>query len=67
MKGKRRVQGGGVFGFVFGVILGASIGSGWEAPDYGVLTVGLALGLGAVGAAYGDRFWLWFCDKLWFL
>lgn len=57
-KGKRTVQGGGVVGAVFGVLLGAATAAGsWIVDPWGSLI--LAAVFGCLGYFLGDRFWDW--------
>jgi hypothetical protein len=67
------VEGGGIVGFVFGLLLGALVGFTSSmlfdlAFVYGiavVLSVGIIVGI--IGYFFGDRFWFWFAEKLhWF-
>ena len=65
----RPVEGGGVAGFLFGLVFGflAVLGS-WtvaEQPVAYALIAGVVVGL--LGFFFGDRFWFWLTEKLtWF-
>ena len=63
------VEGGGLVGFVFGVVVGTTVGlASWTfahlQPWY---ALGLGIIVGTVGYFFGDRFWYWAAEKIkWF-
>jgi hypothetical protein len=56
-----RQPGGGVVGFVFGLILGAAFVA-WLADydDFSWWMAAIPIAIALIGARWGDRFWYWF-------
>jgi hypothetical protein len=63
------VEGGGLAGFVFGLLIGFLVGvSSWTILELSIayaIAAGVIVGL--IGFFFGDRFWFWASEKLhWF-
>ena len=67
---QQRVEGGGLAGFLFGLIAGtvAAISS-WTITELGLpYALGIGVIVGAIGYFLGDRFWFWIGERLrWFV
>jgi len=66
---ERTPEGGGIAGFIFGLLLSALVFmctiAFIDVPWPALAVISIAVGI--LGYIYGDRFWYWLMERLWWV